>query len=421
MNCLKCNTINDNENSFCVNCGEPLVLSSNLPPTMKGSSLKLRDEQPTKEIPFTGFQPHGSPLTFLGEPSNYVPPTGNQPSQENLQSSPAIFPLSQAGFQQPNLGFNQFQPLTPLTSPPQAQKSRLGLWLGLGALVLILLAGGIIVAMLLINKSIADKKEALPLHLGLFFLNSDKTQVSEIKKQEFNNALTGKSILLKDDSMPAIEPKPTFFLYSDNKDIPLRDLKLVLIDSVKNDGTIKEIEFKATPVQDKPDIKKIWIEDNLANGKYAFALFEGFLDDGKHRFWAFQVKDSPKNDNVTLAKNTSLSLKNTNFNSQDDRKNSETVPNTKVSSSPVTETKVPPPVGASTAYVRSNNVVLRAGPSQTYAKVGRLYKGQKVFVMQYSDNYETFVTQEGQMLYANYAYIQTESGKRGWVYTAFIR
>ncbi len=55
-------------------------------------------------------------------------------------------------------------------------------------------------------------------------------------------------------------------------------------------GTLKQINYQVVPIEGKPEMKRLRVPDGLANGKYAFALFDGFLDEGKHKFWAFQVK-----------------------------------------------------------------------------------------------------------------------------------
>jgi len=77
---------------------------------------------------------------------------------------------------------------------------------------------------------------------------------------------------------------------------------------------------------------------------------------------------------------------------------------------------VPPPAGSTTATCVSNNVILREGPSQSTAKKGKLSSGQRLYVINYSSNYETF-----RNMTSNYAYVQTESGQTGWVYAKYIR
>ena len=77
--------------------------------------------------------------------------------------------------------------------------------------------------------------------------------------------------------------------------------------------------------------------------------------------------------------------------------------------------KVSAPVGATVAYCNGGNVLVRDSPSLNGRKVNTLKKGEKVFVIEESDNYD-----EWQGTEANWAYIQKEDGSRGWVFTPFI-
>lgn len=77
--------------------------------------------------------------------------------------------------------------------------------------------------------------------------------------------------------------------------------------------------------------------------------------------------------------------------------------------------KVAPPTGATVGYCNSSNVVLRAEPSLNAKKVGGLSNNQRLYIIRYSDTYDNW---KGTT--ANWAYIQTESGKRGWVFTPFV-
>lgn len=78
--------------------------------------------------------------------------------------------------------------------------------------------------------------------------------------------------------------------------------------------------------------------------------------------------------------------------------------------------KVPPPANGSVAYSTSSKLVLRSGPTQSSAKIRNLYQGEKVYIIEYSSNYESFKN-----LYSNFALVQTESGERGWAYAAYLR
>ncbi len=82
---------------------------------------------------------------------------------------------------------------------------------------------------------------------------------------------------------------------------------------------------------------------------------------------------------------------------------------------PTPKPKVSGPVGATVAYCNGSNVIVRDSPSLNAKKVNALKKGEKVFVIEESDNYDEWKGTE-----ANWAYIQKEDGARGWVFTPFI-
>ncbi len=258
------------------------------------------------------------------------------------------------------------------------------------------------------------KSEPLPTYLGMFVQRLDKDKVAEIKKKDYTNALVGKDELLKDDDLPIAEGNPNLLLYSDSREISPNDLQLIQLDTIKSDGTMKYLEFQAAPVDEKPDIKRIRIPDGLANGKYAFVILDGDLDDGKHKFWAFQIKNSDKANNDATLKSKTVSLKP----KEKVNDSTQTQTNTQV----VQQPSVPPPVGSTPATLKSNNVIFRSGPTQNSAALGKLSRGQKVYVIGYSSQYEYFTSQKsGETMYSNYAEVQTQNGKRGWVYAAYLR
>jgi len=405
MICPKCKTINEISNIFCVTCGGTLTQASNTPQTMLPDSSQ-------SAIPTQSFQlPQNQNEDFLSSPTVFAgqQPSPNQ-SQANFYGSQANFNQSQPNFNPSMAGFNPSIPYIPPQAPP---KSRPGLWIGLSVFLILLLGGGIGGAIFLMNRT-TGSAEVLPDHLGMFFQNNEKTSVEEIKKLDFTNAIDGKDKILKDESMPAVESKPNLILYSDGKDIPLGDLKLIQLDSVKTDGTMRQIDFKATPVEGKTEMKRLWFPENLANGKYAFALIDGFFDDGKHKFWAFQVKNSDKSDNGNLIKDLTVSMKNKSGKSN--TTNSNTATNSETTQvTPTVKPSVAPPVGSRTAFAATNNVVVRAAPSLSAQKVSGLKRGQKIFVLGFSNNTDYWNGLEG-----NWANIQTESGQRGWVFSPLI-
>lgn len=373
MNCPNCNTPNDNENVFCVNCGTVVSPNSaaNIPP-------------PTQQ-----YQ--------------------NLPHQ-NFQSLPSV---ETAYIQQP-----KFNPSMPYTGEQTVKKSsKKFVWIGL-IVALFLLAGVVAGAIYFIKKQ-AETAEVLPDHLGMFVQSGDKKTVSEIGKQDYANALLAKDDLMKTDALPVAENKPNLILYSDGKDLPLADLKLVQIDTIKDDGSLKQINFQASPVEGKPEMKRLRIPDGLANGKYAFALFDGFLDEGKHKFWAFEVKNAEKSDNGDLAKVITVLPKPKpsptpipnppppNNSNKKDTDFIETTPS---------KPKVTPSSSGGYAFCRTNNVVLRSAPSLTAAKVDGLYRGQRLSVLNESDNYSTW-----RGLTGNWVYVETDNGQRGWVFSPLLR
>lgn len=363
MNCPNCNTANDNENVFCVNCGT--TISSN-------------------------------------SAANIPPPTQQYQSlpNQNYDTSPSV---ETAYIPQP-----KFNPVIPPLAEQSVKKSSKKLiWISL-ILVLFLFAGGVAGAIYFIKKQ-AETAEVLPDHLGMFMQSGDKKAVSEIGKQDFTNALQAKDDLMKTEALPIAENKPNLILYSDGKDIPLNDLKLIQLDTIAEDGTLKQINYQVLLVEGKPEMKRLRVPDGLANGKYAFALFDGFLDEGKHKFWAFQVQNAEKTDNGEIAKAMTISTK---------PKPSPT-PTPQNNSTPTVASTPKPSVAPPTngyAYCKTNNVVLRSAPSLSAAKVDGLYRGQRLYVIRESDNYTTWRGTTG-----NWVYVETDDGLQGWVFSPLLR
>ena len=127
----------------------------------------------------------------------------------------------------------------------------------------------------------------------------------------------------------------------------------------------KLLDYKATPVDGKPEMKRLWVQDGLAKGKYAFAIIDGNFDDGKHKFWVFHVKNSDKADNNSVLKDLTVSLKNKASN-----KNSNSNKTT-----PTPKPTVAPPVGSRTAYASTDSVVVRDSPSLNAQKISSLKRG----------------------------------------------
>ncbi len=390
MICPNCQTINESENIFCIGCGGKVLPTGSLIGDTKAPTVSF-------QMPPEGFQNSAN----IPPPTQFVqtPPFYN--TSNSVETS--VVPV---GNQFGAASMHNFAPS--FSGVPQAEKSNKKMFVLAGAVFAVLLAAGLGAFFLLGKQSI--KSETLPEHLGMFLQNPAKDKVEEIKKQDFTNAVEGKDKLLKDDSLASAEGNPNLILYSDGKDIPLGDLRLIQLDTIKPDGSLQQLDFQSALVEGKTEMKRIRIPDGLADGKYAFVIWDGHLDDGKHKFWAFQVKNSEKNNNDSSLKATTVSLK--------PKENTTNETKTEVIQKPT----VPPPAGASTRYLKIGNVVLRSGPSQTYSKVGKLRAGQKVYVVGYSSEYESFVSQKtGKSYYSNYAQVQTESGQKGWVYATFLR
>jgi hypothetical protein len=113
-------------------------------------------------------------------------------------------------------------------------------------------------------------------------------------------------------------------------------------------------------------------------------------------------------DNANLISETNVSVKNK-INSKNT--NSETK-----SPTPTPKPTVAPPIGSRTGYADTNNVVVRAAPSLDAQKVSGLKRGQKIYVLGFSNNYDNWNGLEG-----NWANVQTETGQRGWVFSPLIR
>jgi hypothetical protein len=365
MICPKCKTANDDQYVFCVNCGASLA-----------QNVTFQDIEGESTVPPTVRE---------------VRPQVTRYTPEN--SEPTVF--------RPNPGY-QPQP-THFVEPPRPKKG------GSTAKIIVLLVLGVILigvvgagafGVYVWQKASA---EVLPDHLGMFSQNAERNRIEEIKKLDLTNALAGKDSMLKDEGLPVLDPSPTLILYSDGKDVPVSDLRLIQLDTIKEDGSFKQIDFQASPIDSKPEMKRLKTPEALANGRYAFALIDGFLNDGKHKFWAFQVRNTAKPDNNGASTHAvTVALKPT------------PTPTPTVKPSPTPNASPPP--GATVAYTTTNSVILRSGASQDSAKIRNLRKGEKLYVFRYSQNTEVFDGIE-----SAFAFVQTENGQTGWVFAAFLR
>jgi hypothetical protein len=233
------------------------------------------------------------------------------------------------------------------------------------------------------------KSAPLPEHFGVFALSGDN--LKELNKKELKDFNKEKDSVINQDSMPNLSAKPEMIVFSDSG-IPLDKLKLVNLDAIKEDGNYQYIDYQIAPIEGKSDMKKLRVDAGLANGKYA-------IDDGSHKFWAFQVSNSEINENSAI-QTAKLDMK----------------PKPVSVTKPV-ETFVapPPPKDSKSAFCNNRNVMLRSSPSLTASVVGRLQRGQTVYVTDTSSNYDWW-----NGINSNWAYVQLPNGKRGWVFHNFV-
>jgi hypothetical protein len=373
MICGNCNTVNDAENVFCVNCGN--AVAGNV------SNAGAGNAQGPTTTPDGQVQPlYGYPLS-----------NSTETAVVNVNQMHAPGPP------QPVSGM-------PYTGETAIKKTNPMIW-GIGGLVAVI--GLIAVGYFAFGRS-SGGNETLPEHLGMYVQAKDKSRVDEVRKQDFSSAIEARNSLSKSDGLSVVDSQPNIVLYADGKDIPINDMRLIQLDTIKDDGSMKQLDFQAAPVDGKPEMKRIRVPDILASGRYAFALFDGFFNDGKHKFWAFQVKDSTKSDNGDALKSTTVSLKPAPPPPQP-------APRAPAPIAPVLPA-APPPPGASVATVRAR-IKLRNAPTQIgNNQIGSLNPGTTVYVLEYSANSEYF-----NGIYSRYAFVQTPSGQRGWAFAAYLR
>lgn len=265
-----------------------------------------------------------------------------------------------------------------LDQPPVEARSSLLPWLlaGIGLLLVLVIGGGFFVASQLMSR------EVLPTHFGMFVQTDAKDRVDEIRRQDFANAIEAKTALLKDETLPAVVSHPSLILNTDSS-ININDLRLVPIDSIKDDGSMQQIDLQAAPVEGKPEMKRLRVPDGLANGKYALAIFDSYINEGKQRLWPFQVRDSAKSDNGSALKAASVPLK-----PKAPPASTPTAPTTPVSTpaAPV-QPAIPPPMPTTgMRTIAANYVRVRVAPSSKadFHPTFRFYRGARVNVVGYT-------------------------------------
>ncbi len=403
MICPSCQTNNENRNVFCNNCGTLLKDTEAMVGDTKSPTLSFQfppEQPPHIEDSFTDEEE--TPTVFGGQGAAKIPPL-TQIAQPNPQPPPQINPPPTQVFATTKPAENVqptppvFNPIIPPISPVSKPKSGKNLRLAIVAAVVFVGLAAIGVGGYFIISKLLTKTEILPQTVGMFVQSKDKDKVDEIKKQDFTNAVEAKDKLLKDEGLTKFETNQNLVLFTDEKDFKTSDLRLIQLDTIKSDGNLKQIDFQTESVADKTEVKRVKLPEHLANGKYAFAILEGFLDDGKHKFWAFQVTNSDKANNDSILKTSNVSLK------SKDKKKGDKTPET-------------PPTVDAYIYPKTNGVTLRSEPNLTANKVDILNSSDRLFVMKISDNTTTWRGITGY-----WANVKTDDGRTGWVFAPLLK
>lgn len=358
MDCSNCGTVIPPNERFCRNCGHEAV-----PPS------GMREPQPT--LPYAPAQITDN-LQF-------------NPSAQRMYPSSPSFPVPHAATPEPSR--------TPL------------LMILVIALIVVAVGGAGGVGYVLWSRSASDRagsNNVLPDHFGIF-LKSDGA-LNELRRRDYTDALQARDAMVGERSLPMAEAKPTLIVYAEPQDIPVADLKLVQLDSINSEGRLRHWNYHVAPIDGQPNMKQIRVAGGLSSGKYAFALFNGYLNEGNHRFWPFEVEvggpepsESPQLATVQVKASPSPS------------------PLPKTQPTPKPPTSDSPP-GARPAYCNDTNVIVRSAPDLNARPIGKLNRGQKVWVLGTSSNYSTW-----KGLTSNWTQVQIHgSSVRGWVFSPFI-
>lgn len=353
MNCPQCKTPNEDDYVFCVNCGIPI-------PSDEYKTARMASPVPTQTEPLP-------PTVFVKE-ARYQHPT-----------PPSI---------EPNFG---------VYDGPRRSKAP---WIAGLAVIFLAAAGGL--AFLILRQTTVEPEppEVLPEYLGLFVRQPNGTAPVEVKRLEYASVLEARDAMRADIQPQKLDKRPEFLLYADAAEMPLSDLKLIRLDSITDDGRFRYADFQAAIIDEKPAIKRLMLRDALSNGRYAFAQLSGFFNEGRHRFWPFEVTGN-SGSGIAFDLEASVALKPAD------------VP---VAPAPQEPTPVTLPAGATIAYCRNKDVWLRKTPEQDQkGKILLLKQGQKVYVIKYSENYSVW-----NGISSNWAFVQTEAGKQGWVFNVFL-
>jgi hypothetical protein len=362
MDCPSCGTAIPPNERFCRNCGrEALALDKTL---------------------------LAPPPTVAYRPANQ---TDSQRTEQQLQT---------ANINLPNPSF----PLP--ASRPREERSRLFVPLVVTSIVLALAALGTLAYFLWLgNKADSDASNTtLPDHFGIFLRNRDA--LDELRRRDYTDAGQARDALMKEGSLPTAVAQPVLILYSEPQDIPVSDLKLVELNSINQNGQLRHWSYQVAPVEGRSNMKQLRVAGGLPAGRYAFALLNGYSNEGNHKFWPFEVvegtsqpADSPQVTTLPV-KTLTASTKPT--------------PTTEATPKPTPNTEPPP--GAQPAYCNDTNVFVRNAPNLTARPVTKITRGQKLWVLGTSSNYSNW-----NGVNANWTQVQLDkSTVRGWVFSPFV-
>ncbi len=282
---------------------------------------------------------------------------------------------------------------TPFVDERTQQGRKIGslVWVG-GAFAAILMIVGLGVGGYFIFGS---ANETLPDHLGLFARSKEKDRNDEIPRQDFPRVVDARNALLKNEELPAVDAQPTLIFYTEARDTPAADLRLIQLDTIKEDGTMMTLDFQVMPIEQQPDMKRMRVRLPMARGKYAFAMLDTYFNEGRHKFWAFQVKDSPVSGNDSNLKASSISL----------------TPLASRSSNSATAAWPP----GSTIRRVAGRVRMRSAPSLDAGVVRGLSAGEQVSVLGYT-GYDCYQQRCGP-----WAQVTTSSGMSGYILSVLLR
>ena len=295
-----------------------------------------------------------------------------------------------------------FNPTPTYTTPPQVRNTnKTALLAVLGVVAVAALGAG---GYVFLNRN--SVQETLPDGGGVYVQNSERNRVDKIPTQETNNAIQSAKDLSTNESLRTLEQNASVIVSPDGDSIPINDLKLVQLDTIKDDVNMKHIEFDKPKVDGKGDMRRITVPGGLAIGKYALMVIQGDLNEGKHKMWAFQVKNSSKSDNKDNEATLTVTIKRT----------PTPMP---VPPRPVVPTPSPMSQPPNTERARTTEgIKIRSSATQSENnQVGSIKAGQLVYIYEYSSNVEEFKGKR-----SNFARVQpANGGTPGWVFAYFLR